>query len=110
MGPLGATGPQGPAGNSLLSDQFNRWQGQGALYTDSYDCTLGEIVLGVGWRGTPADGRLMNINQHQALYSILGTTFGGDGVTTFAVPNLTAVTPNGLKYSVCTNGIYPSRM
>jgi MYXO-CTERM domain-containing protein len=35
-----------------------------------------------------ADGRLINIAQNTALFSILGTTYGGDGRTTFALPDL----------------------
>lgn len=34
------------------------------------------------------DGQLLPINQNQALFSILGTTFGGDGRTTFGLPDL----------------------
>lgn len=34
------------------------------------------------------DGRLMSINQNSALFSILGTTYGGDGRNTFALPDL----------------------
>ena len=34
------------------------------------------------------DGQLLPISQNQALFSILGTTFGGDGKTTFALPDL----------------------
>jgi len=34
------------------------------------------------------DGQLLPISQHQALFSILGTTYGGDGRTTFALPDL----------------------
>ncbi len=34
------------------------------------------------------DGQLMAISQNQALFSLLGTTFGGDGRTTFGLPNL----------------------
>ncbi|MES2655797.1 MAG: tail fiber protein [Bacteroidota bacterium] len=33
-------------------------------------------------------GQLLPINQNQALFSILGTTYGGDGVTTFGLPDL----------------------
>jgi microcystin-dependent protein len=36
----------------------------------------------------PADGRLLPINQNQALFSLLGTTYGGNGATTFALPDL----------------------
>ena len=34
------------------------------------------------------DGRLLPISQYTALYSVIGTTYGGDGQTTFALPNL----------------------
>lgn len=39
-----------------------------------------------GWALT--NGQLLPINQNQALFSLLGTTFGGDGRATFALPNL----------------------
>lgn len=39
------------------------------------------------------NGQLLPINQNQALFSLLGTTFGGDGRTTFALPNLQGRTP-----------------
>ena len=39
-----------------------------------------------GW--ALCNGQLMPINQNQALFSLLGTTYGGDGQTTFALPNL----------------------
>jgi microcystin-dependent protein len=35
-----------------------------------------------------ARGQLLSINQHQALFSLLGTMYGGDGITTFALPDL----------------------
>ena len=44
-----------------------------------------------------------------ALFSLLGTNFGGNGVTTFALPDLRAAAPNGLTYSICDEGIYPGR-
>lgn len=34
------------------------------------------------------NGQLLPINQNQALFSLMGTTYGGDGKTTFALPNL----------------------
>jgi microcystin-dependent protein len=36
----------------------------------------------------PCDGRLLQISQYEVLYTLLGTTFGGDGVNTFGVPDL----------------------
>jgi microcystin-dependent protein len=39
------------------------------------------------------DGQLLPINQNQALFSLLGTTFGGDGRVNFALPDLRARVP-----------------
>ncbi|MGE3801484.1 MAG: phage tail protein [Candidatus Kapaibacterium sp.] len=39
------------------------------------------------------DGQLIPINQNQALFSLIGTTYGGDGVTTFALPDLRGRAP-----------------
>jgi len=44
-----------------------------------------------GW--AECNGQIMPINQNQALFSLLGTTFGGDGRTTFALPNLQGRVP-----------------
>jgi len=41
----------------------------------------------------PCDGQLLQISQNQALFSLLGTTYGGDGFTTFAVPDLRGRVP-----------------
>lgn len=44
-----------------------------------------------GW--ALCNGQLLPINQNQALFSLLGTTYGGDGRVTFGLPNLQARTP-----------------
>lgn len=44
-----------------------------------------------GW--AMCNGQLLPINQNQALFSLLGTTYGGNGVTNFALPDLRARTP-----------------
>lgn len=44
-----------------------------------------------GW--ALCDGQLLPINQNQALFSLLGTTFGGDGRVSFALPDFRARTP-----------------
>ena len=44
-----------------------------------------------GWAA--CNGQLMPINQNQALFALLGTTFGGDGRVTFGLPNLQGRTP-----------------
>jgi microcystin-dependent protein len=53
---------------------------------------LGEIKI-ISWNFPPkgwtfCNGQLLPINQNQALFSILGTTYGGDGRVNFALPNL----------------------
>ncbi|HEY1542667.1 MAG TPA: tail fiber protein [Xanthobacteraceae bacterium] len=58
---------------------------------------LGEIKM-ISWNFPPkgwafCNGQLLPINQNQALFSILGTTYGGDGRTTFALPNLQGRVP-----------------
>jgi len=111
QGATGATGPQGPPGpaggpQTLFGTNTNL-----AVAGDGQLCTLGEILLTAGAvaNGTPANGQLLPINQNQALFALLGTNFGGDGRTTFALPNLGAAAPNGLTYSICDRGIFPSR-
>jgi microcystin-dependent protein len=53
---------------------------------------IGEIRINAqsypprGW--ARCDGQMLPINQNQALFSILGTNYGGDGRTTFALPDL----------------------
>jgi microcystin-dependent protein len=42
------------------------------------------------------DGQLLPINQYQALFSLIGTTYGGDGRTTFALPDLRGRVPVGM--------------
>jgi microcystin-dependent protein len=44
----------------------------------------------------PASGQLLPINQNQALFALLGTNYGGNGITSFGLPNLNGRTPMGL--------------
>src|SRR2546430_7006189 len=58
---------------------------------------LGEVKI-ISWNFPPkgwtfCNGQLLPINQNQALFSILGTTYGGDGRVTFALPNLQGRSP-----------------
>ncbi len=60
------------------------------------------------------DGRLLPVNQFEMLYALLGTRFGGDGYTTFAVPNLQNAQPinkytSFMRYYIAYNGIFPQR-
>lgn len=64
-----------------------------------------------GW--ARCHGQLLPIADHAPLYSLIGTTYGGDGVETFALPDLredaapTASLP--LTFIIAVAGVYPSR-
>jgi len=56
------------------------------------------------------EGQLLNISSYQALYSIIGTTYGGNGITTFALPDLRGAEPvPGMAYHIAMVGAYPQR-
>ncbi|HET7301499.1 MAG TPA: tail fiber protein [Oleiagrimonas sp.] len=68
------------------------------------DKFVGQIML-VGFNFAPAgfatcDGQLLPIVQNQALFALLGTTYGGDGRTTFQLPDLRGRTPLGFSNSL----------
>jgi microcystin-dependent protein len=45
-----------------------------------------------------------------ALFSLIGTRFGGDGERTFALPNLKGKEPDpNLRYFIAMQGVFPSR-
>jgi len=61
---------------------------------------VGEIIL-VPFNFPPrgfalCNGQLLSIQQNTALFALLGTTYGGDGRTTFGLPNLQGSTPIGM--------------
>lgn len=79
---------------------------------------LGEITTFAGNfvpRGyAPTNGQLLPVSQNPGLFSIIGTTYGGDGSTTFALPNI----QDGLTHQpgdvalqtlICVSGAFPSR-
>lgn len=58
---------------------------------------LGEVKM-ISWNFPPkgwafCNGQLLPINQNQALFSLFGTTYGGNGQTTFGLPNLQGRAP-----------------
>ena len=72
-----------------------------------------------GW--AQCNGQLLPINQNQPLFSLLGTTYGGDGRTTFALPPSTISATGGsqahdnmqpylvLNFCIALVGVYPSQ-
>jgi len=62
--------------------------------------TLGDNTI-------PADGQSLSISAYSALFALYGTSYGGNGTTNFAIPNLKRVAPDGLTYVICVAGVYP---
>jgi microcystin-dependent protein len=62
-----------------------------------------------GWAA--CDGSLHPIAQQQALFSLLGTTYGGDGVSSFALPKIAGLAASDAEigYYIATEGAYPPR-
>lgn len=65
--------------------------------TAAYEPFVGEISY-VGFNFAPVgwyqcDGQLLPISQYSALFSLLGTTYGGNGVTNFALPDMRGKVP-----------------
>ena len=108
QGSTGPTGPVGPAGPGPV--QFGTDTGA-AADGDGAQCTLGTVSLTAGSVGVgiPARGQLLHISSNEALFSLLGTRHGGDGRTTFALPDLRSAAPNGTTYTICDWGLFPSR-
>lgn len=74
-------------GLQQLNEQVGAWS----------EPTIGQIAI-FGGNFAPrgwarCDGTLLSISQYQSLYSVLGTTYGGDGRTTFALPDLRGRVP-----------------
>jgi len=63
------------------------------------------------------NGQLLQVSTFQGLFSIIGPTYGGDGRSTFAVPDLRPVDTQGMRisykaakvpsYIICSFGEYP---
>src|SRR4051794_36508779 len=109
-GLTGHTGPRGPAGPAGSPSGLYGTGTQAAAEGHGQTCTLGEILLTASAVavGLPAKGQTLAISQNTALFSLIGTTYGGNGISTFKVPDLTAEAPNHMTYSICVAGIYPT--
>lgn len=73
--------------------------------------TIGAITL---FNGTTApdgwffcDGQLVERANYEALYSIIGSNYGGNDYKEFALPKLSNV--GSCRYIICYAGVYPSR-
>ncbi|MFD1887159.1 InlB B-repeat-containing protein [Paenibacillus wenxiniae] len=96
---------------ATLSTGSNTMRSAHAAAAEPY---IGEIQLFPygfapdGWMF--AAGQILTIQSNTALYSTMGTSYGGDGRTNFAIPNLTGLpVPDGMAYYIATTGIFPPR-
>ena len=107
---LGATVRTACATAALLALSGAVGEGPGAAAADA-DTFVGEISL-VGFNFTPngwvpADGRALQMDENQLLFGLIGTTYGGDGASTFNVPKL-APPVQGMQYVIALFGAFPS--
>ncbi len=90
-----------------LALSFNRM-----IFMDAY---LSMVIL---WSGdtipdgwAPCDGQEIKIPDNEPLYALINNTYGGDGHSTFKLPDLRDSAPaagkKGLRYIICTAGIFP---
>jgi microcystin-dependent protein len=57
----------------------------------------------------PCDGQVLMITKAQTLFAVLGTRYGGDGQSTFALPNLKGKAPDpNMRYCIAMQGEFPS--
>ena len=77
---------------------------------------VGEVIVTganfcpAGWE--PMNGQLLPIAENETLFQLIGTTYGGDGETTFALPTAKPViSATGASLTQCISlfGIFPSR-
>jgi microcystin-dependent protein len=100
QGPIGLTGATGPAGSNatvptLVLRYIMALQGIYPCSTCAFstETMIGEIklvpypsMIPDGW--AECNGQLLSISSNTALFSLIGTTYGGNGTTTFALPDL----------------------
>ena len=68
---------------------------------------IGEIKIWLGNTPPPnfmfCNGDLLTIENNKALFDMIGTEFGGDGIENFALPNMNE---GGSRFIVCINGVF----
>ncbi|MEE8487757.1 MAG: tail fiber protein [Gemmatimonadota bacterium] len=90
-------------------------------FTGGVEPFIGEISL-IPYNFAPrgwafCEGQLLSVSQRQSLFSLLGTTYGGDGRATFALPDLRPLERQMVRHNeaptfrhiISLIGIYPSR-
>ena len=109
-GPMGPVGPTGPRGEGTdIAARFGNSAG-GGVDSSTPSCVIGEMRLFAGpvGAGIVADGRELRISENFDLFAELGFAYGGDLSTTFAIPDMRTITPNGMTWFICDRGMPPA--
>jgi microcystin-dependent protein len=78
------------------------------------DYTIGTITL-FPYTFAPmswylCNGQILSISGNETLFSLIGSSYGGNGSNNFALPNMLGLEPiPGMSYYICYEGIYPTR-
>lgn len=117
--PFGQLGGTGAGGAVYAAPPVSAPTAAGAAVAATAGAMAAEPLLGqlllVGFNFAPrgwalAQGQFMAISQNAALFSLLGTTYGGDGVTTFRLPDMRGLEPVcGMQWVIALQGVFPSR-
>ena len=108
-----------PASDFLLGNAFHSAAGSDTITSTTThgnwpagSCVLGEMIpwaANFHTTGTLfAHGQLLAISSNTQLFSLLGNTYGGDGVSTFALPDARNEGPGGTDWLICVTGLYPA--
>lgn len=118
QGPTGVTGSSGPTGmtgaTGPMNTSFQNKFGDGVSHQGhnaDNGCTVGALKLFAGVIPTnylPATGQLLTRTSHEPLFSLLGTSYGGDGQQNFALPDLRGLGPGNTTWAICISGYYPT--
>lgn len=87
--PVGSAGGGGGGGGGMAIGEVVWWPGSGSPDASKLVC----------------DGTIYNITDYPSLFGKLGTLYGGDGVTTFGVPNLSGITPGAFGSQIINGGV-----
>lgn len=71
------------------------------IYIDGDD----DKTLGKSWR--LCNGQTLLVTDYPVLFKLIGNKYGGNGITTFDLPNLTGPVNNSVKYFMCVDGTSP---
>ena len=100
--------------DTRLQSYFGRWRPLSPNGSSGgVDCVIGTIQLTAATYPPPgymaANGDMLPLAPYTALFAIIGTAYGGNGQTTFQLPDLRSQAPNDTAYVICVDGIFPNR-